>query len=147
MDDIPSTALAAEITNYGGDPNSPFNGVLVELGLYLDDVGFFEAGVTRKVVDGGVKYRPGDTVLCRADELKPLNSLAEDFIRSYTEPDAEDYEDAVYALRDLLDKAGVHATAASISHWNSAQRTRVEVWARFILENKDTFPPKPKELL
>jgi hypothetical protein len=137
----PAQCLAAYIVNYGGKANSPFNGVLVQPEQYQEEHGFFEVALVEPVVEGRKKYAVGATILCRVDELLPLNNYTLWFIEAWTTGNAEAYPDDVYNLRDALDAEGIAIKAESVATWTPAQRT--EVW-RYL---KDTVPhPKPEVL-
>jgi|SRR5688572_17684363 len=136
--ELPPEALAAEVVCYGGVPNCALNGVLVDLGDYLANLGYFEAHLSREVVDGKRKYEVGDVVLCKASELKPLNAAAAAYMDNAMEANVEFYPEDVYDLRDALAEVGIFVTAASIHTWNFDQCDRVRAWVRVCREGKLT---------
>lgn len=146
-------ALAARINRYGGDLASDLNGALVELGPYLPDVGpdktpWFDVHLVMPVKEGNYTWQVGDMLLASVHELVPLTEAARAYIKNATDVDTPVYLDEVYDLRDLLGKAGVNVTAASLAKMTPAQRERIFVWAKFVVGNpNDAKPAIPKELL
>lgn len=126
----------ARIQGYGTDPNEPLNGAVVEPGLYLESMGFFEVHLVDPIDNPKRSYAVGDTVLCKASELKPLNRLTYEFIEDATTSEYVVYDDEVYDLRDRLAEVEIFVTAESVNTWTKDQRERVAAWARVAKEGK-----------
>lgn len=144
----PASCPVARIARYGGTHFSPFNDALVELGAYLKEHGYFEAHLITPVTDSK-RHPVGEVVLCRLEELEPLNEYATAYIAAWTEQDVTMYSEDVYDLRDDLDKLKIAITAEAVAAWTPAQRAKVRAYAGAALMKTGTataLPPLPEEL-
>jgi hypothetical protein len=148
----PTHCPLAKITGYGGSQFSPFNGVLVELGAYLKDQGYFEAALTEMVMDSK-RHEVGEVVLVKVEELTDLTSYTQAYVKEWTEQSVDVYTDEVYELRDDLASIGIVTLADSVFKWSAEQRRRMRVHVNAVIFNSDpansvpiAVPPIPEDL-
>ncbi len=133
----------ATIVEYGGSAFSPFNNVVVELGAYFKEHGYFEAHITKPVRDSQ-HYPAGEVILCSLNELHIEAPYTKMYVASWTEQEVVVYADHVYDLRDDLDKTGVAVTAEAVSEWTTEQRIKIRAYLTAI--SRGLTPSVPEEL-
>jgi hypothetical protein len=142
-----ASALCAFLHEFAGEPQ--YDGTMVEVSAYLAPEFLFEViALTPIVISGQIAHRVGEVLYAFARELKPLNAHTQAYINLTSEVQVEIYETDAYDLRDKLADIDVFVTVEAVSKWDSAQRTRIWIYADAVKNNPSLRPVKtPKELL
>lgn len=143
----PATAALAFVKDYGGKPECEYNGALVEI-----------CGVAAEYIDTtiveGAGHSIGRSLLCRADELVPVNEYSKKVVESFTDFAPPVHAPEVYDLWAQLNRIGISVHIDSVAGWSLEERARVKQYATTVEYQskldpgraRPPLPPKPEVL-